>query len=80
MSHLVDVTRTKAHNPSHGPVLTTIDRQSRDDSCMGSMFGMAEFNCGIGGHSVTEKEMDTLDDRYPLTVSAMYMRRMGLHS
>uniref|UniRef100_M1DA89 Putative plant transposon protein domain-containing protein n=1 Tax=Solanum tuberosum TaxID=4113 RepID=M1DA89_SOLTU len=41
--HLVDVTRTKAHDPSQGLVLTAIDRQARDDSWMGRMFGMAEL-------------------------------------
>ncbi|KAH0754743.1 hypothetical protein KY290_025013 [Solanum tuberosum] len=41
--HMVDVTRTKAHDPSQGPVLTAIDRQARDDSWMGRMFGMADL-------------------------------------
>lgn len=40
--HLVDVTRTKVNDPSQGLVLNTIDRQARDDSWMGRMFGMAE--------------------------------------
>ncbi|KAH0650410.1 hypothetical protein KY284_030322 [Solanum tuberosum] len=75
--HLVDVTRTKAHDPSHGPVLTVIDRQARDDSWMGRMFGMAELQLWIGGRPVTENEMETLAKRYPLTDSAMYMCRMG---
>ncbi|KAH0709064.1 hypothetical protein KY284_010491 [Solanum tuberosum] len=47
--HLVDVTRTKVHDPSQGPVLTAIDRQARDNSWMGRMFGMAELQLRIGG-------------------------------
>ncbi|KAH0730451.1 hypothetical protein KY289_001639 [Solanum tuberosum] len=75
--HLVDVTRTKAHDPSHEPVLTAIDRQARDDSRMGRMFGMAELQLWIDGRLVTEDEMETLAERYPLTNSAMYICRMG---
>lgn len=41
--HLVDVTCTIAHDPSHEPMLTTIDSQAPDDSWMGCMFGMAEL-------------------------------------
>ncbi|KAH0765489.1 hypothetical protein KY285_001360 [Solanum tuberosum] len=75
--HLVDVTRTKAHDPSHGPVLTAIHRQARDDSLIGRMFGMAELQLRIGGRPVTEDEMETLAEHYPLTDRAMYMCRMG---
>ncbi|KAH0729564.1 hypothetical protein KY290_000694 [Solanum tuberosum] len=74
---LVDVTRTKAHDPSQGPVLTIIDRQAPEDSWLGRMFGMAELQLQIGGRQVTEDEMATLAERYLLMDSAMYMCRMG---
>uniref|UniRef100_M1DUF4 Uncharacterized protein n=1 Tax=Solanum tuberosum TaxID=4113 RepID=M1DUF4_SOLTU len=74
---LVDVTRTKGHDPSQGPVLTAIYRKSRDNSWMGRMFGMVELQLRIGGRQVTEDEMATLVEPYPLTDSAMYMCRMG---
>ncbi|KAG5605384.1 hypothetical protein H5410_026876 [Solanum commersonii] len=41
--HLVDVTKIKAQDVSHGPVLSTIDRQAPDDSWMGQMYRMAEL-------------------------------------
>ncbi|KAG5631153.1 hypothetical protein H5410_002870 [Solanum commersonii] len=43
--HLVDVTKTKAHNPSQGKVLSTSDRQAEDDSleCM----ALPSFSCGF---------------------------------
>ncbi|KAH0757461.1 hypothetical protein KY290_020954 [Solanum tuberosum] len=44
---------------------------------MGRMFGMAELQLWIGGRPVTEDEMETLAERYPLTDSAMHMCRMG---
>ncbi|KAG5610716.1 hypothetical protein H5410_021997 [Solanum commersonii] len=44
---------------------------------MGRMFGMTELQLRIGGGSVTEDEMATLAERYPLTDSAMYMCRIG---
>ncbi|KAH0679801.1 hypothetical protein KY284_020886 [Solanum tuberosum] len=75
--HLVDVTRTKAHDPSHGSVVTAIDRQTRDDSWMGRMFGMDELQLRIGSRSVTEDEKAKLAESYPLTDSAMYICRMG---
>ncbi|KAH0724938.1 hypothetical protein KY284_000803 [Solanum tuberosum] len=74
---LVDVTRTKAHDPSQGPVLTIINRQARDDSWLGHMFGMAELQLQIGGRQVIEDEMATLVERYLLKDSAMYMFRMS---
>ncbi|KAH0652424.1 hypothetical protein KY289_030102 [Solanum tuberosum] len=69
--------RTKAHDPSQGPVLTAIDRKARDDSWMGRMFGMTELQLWIGGRQVTEDEMATLTERYPFMDSAMYMCWMG---
>ncbi|WMV41274.1 hypothetical protein MTR67_034659 [Solanum verrucosum] len=74
---LVDVTRTKAHDPSQGPVLTAIDRQVCNDSWMENLFGMAELQLRIGGRPVTEDEMATLAEHYPLTDSAMYLCRIG---
>ncbi|KAH0649990.1 hypothetical protein KY284_029902 [Solanum tuberosum] len=71
------ITRTKAHDPSQRPVLTVIDRQARDDSWMGRMFGMTELQLWIGGRQVTEDEILTLTKRYPLMDSAMYMCWMG---
>ncbi|KAG5631152.1 hypothetical protein H5410_002869 [Solanum commersonii] len=43
--HLVDVTKTKAHDPSQGKVCSTTDRQARDDwvECI----GLPSFNCGL---------------------------------
>ncbi|KAH0657508.1 hypothetical protein KY289_026256 [Solanum tuberosum] len=37
---LVDVTRTKALDTSHGPILSTPERKARDNSVMARMFGM----------------------------------------
>ncbi|KAG5610150.1 hypothetical protein H5410_021431 [Solanum commersonii] len=62
---LVDVTRTKAHDPLQGLVLTAIDRKDRDDSWMGRMFGMFELHLQIGGRPVTEDKMafqEPIDD------------------
>ncbi|KAH0636624.1 hypothetical protein KY289_036539 [Solanum tuberosum] len=75
---LVDVIRTKVHDQSHGQVLTVADRQARDNSWMGHMFGMAELQLLISGRPVTEDEMETLAESYPLTNSTMYMCQMGL--
>lgn len=74
--HLVDVTRTKVHDP-YGPVLIVIDSQARDDSWMGHMFGMVELQLQISGRPVTEEEMDTLADLYLLTDNTIYMCWMG---
>lgn len=38
---------------------------------------MDELQLRIGGRPMTDKEMDTLDDRYPLTHSVMYMCQIG---
>lgn len=64
-----DVTRNKAHDPSHVAMLTIFDRQVRDDSWMWCMFGMVELQLWLGGHPVAENEMATLDGCYPLTDS-----------
>uniref|UniRef100_M1DV00 Uncharacterized protein n=1 Tax=Solanum tuberosum TaxID=4113 RepID=M1DV00_SOLTU len=69
--------RTKAHDPSQGPVLTAINRQVCNDSWMGRLFGMAELQLRIGGRLVTEDKMATVAEHYPLTDSAMYLCRMG---
>ncbi|KAG5576664.1 hypothetical protein H5410_056798, partial [Solanum commersonii] len=60
------------------PVLSVIDRQAHDDSWMGRMSGMAELQLRIGGRPVTEDKMETLEERYPLMDSAMYMCQIGL--
>ncbi|KAG5605739.1 hypothetical protein H5410_027231 [Solanum commersonii] len=46
---IVDVTRTKALDTSHGLVLSAQERQARDNSVMDMMFGMAELQLQIGG-------------------------------
>uniref|UniRef100_M1D8E9 Uncharacterized protein n=1 Tax=Solanum tuberosum TaxID=4113 RepID=M1D8E9_SOLTU len=76
-SKLVDVTRTKALDTSHGHVLSSQERQARDDSAMVRMFGMAELQLRIGGHPVTDAEMETMAERYPLTESAAFLCRTG---
>ncbi|KAH0732934.1 hypothetical protein KY290_000675 [Solanum tuberosum] len=69
---LVDVTRTKAHDLSQGKVLTA-NKQAWDDSSMGRMLVMDELQLRIGVRPVTENDMATLAERYPLTDSAIYM-------
>ncbi|KAG5614945.1 hypothetical protein H5410_014769 [Solanum commersonii] len=64
--NIVDVTRTKALNMSHGSVLSSHDRQARDDSVMACRFGMTELQLRIGGHLVTDEDMETLADCYLL--------------
>ncbi|KAG5615642.1 hypothetical protein H5410_015466, partial [Solanum commersonii] len=60
MGKLVDVTRTKALDTFYGPVLSTHERQARDDSVMTRMF---------------DDEMETMAERYPLTESAAFLYR-----
>ncbi|KAH0761708.1 hypothetical protein KY290_017781 [Solanum tuberosum] len=74
---LVDVMRTKALDTSHGPVLSAQERLVRDDSVMDRIFGMAELQLQIGGRPVTDVEMETIVDRYPLTESAAALCRTG---
>ncbi|KAH0679294.1 hypothetical protein KY284_020379 [Solanum tuberosum] len=74
---LVDVTRTKTLDMSHGPVLSAPDRQARDDSIMARIFCMAEMQLRIGGRPVTDDEMETLADRYPLIDSAAFLCKSG---
>ncbi|KAH0729888.1 hypothetical protein KY289_001076 [Solanum tuberosum] len=74
---LVDVTRTKALDTSHGHVLSAQERQARDDSVMARMFGMAELQLRISGRRVTDAEMETMAERYPLTESATFLCRTG---
>jgi hypothetical protein len=74
---LVDVTKTRGQEAAQGQVLSVADRQARDESWMGRMFGMAELQLQIGGRPVTANEMVELADRYPLTDSAMRMCRIG---
>ncbi|KAH0765020.1 hypothetical protein KY285_000891 [Solanum tuberosum] len=74
---LVDVTRTKALDTSHGHILSAQERQARDDSVMARMFGMAELQLRISGRRVTDAEMETMAERYPLTESATFLCRTG---
>ncbi|WMV40894.1 hypothetical protein MTR67_034279 [Solanum verrucosum] len=46
-------------------------------SWMGRMFGMTDLQLRVGGRPVSENEMATLAERYPLTDIAMYLCRMG---
>ncbi|KAH0633351.1 hypothetical protein KY284_036137 [Solanum tuberosum] len=74
---VVDVTRTKALDASHGFVLSTQERQARDDSIMARMFGMAELQLRIGGRPVTDVEMAIMAERYSLTESAAFYCKTG---
>uniref|UniRef100_M1DJ54 Uncharacterized protein n=1 Tax=Solanum tuberosum TaxID=4113 RepID=M1DJ54_SOLTU len=74
---IVDVTRTKALDTSHGPALSALERQARDDSVMARMFGMAKLQLRIGGRPTTDVEMETMAERYPLTDSATFICRTG---
>uniref|UniRef100_M1DYX5 Putative plant transposon protein domain-containing protein n=1 Tax=Solanum tuberosum TaxID=4113 RepID=M1DYX5_SOLTU len=77
MSKLVDVTRTKALDTSHGHVLSAQERQARNDSVIARMFGMAELQLRIGDRPVTDEKMVTMAERYPLTESAAFLCRTG---
>ncbi|KAG5584924.1 hypothetical protein H5410_045358 [Solanum commersonii] len=77
MERIVDVTRTKVLDTSHSPILSTQKWQTRDDSVMARMFVMEELQLRIGGHPVTDNEMETLAERYPLTENAAYLYRVG---
>ncbi|KAH0754512.1 hypothetical protein KY290_024782 [Solanum tuberosum] len=58
-------------------MLTVIDRKAHDDSWMGRMLVMAQLQLRIDGHPLSEDEIVTLAECYPLTDSAMYLCRMG---
>ncbi|KAH0634866.1 hypothetical protein KY284_037652 [Solanum tuberosum] len=77
--NLVDMSHTKAQDMSHGPALSVPERQARDNSWMARMFGMLELHLQIGIRPVTDEEMESLAERYPLTDNAPYMCRMGPH-
>ncbi|KAH0773550.1 hypothetical protein KY290_010687 [Solanum tuberosum] len=74
---LVYVTRTKTLDTSHGPVLSSQERQARDDSVMARMFRMVELQLRINGHPVTDAEMETMAERYPLFESAVFLCKIG---
>uniref|UniRef100_M1DGA8 Uncharacterized protein n=1 Tax=Solanum tuberosum TaxID=4113 RepID=M1DGA8_SOLTU len=74
---LVDVTHTKALDTSHRHVLSAQERQSRDDNVMARMFGMAKLQLQIGGRPITDAEIETMAERYPLTKSAAFLCRTG---
>ncbi|KAG5606879.1 hypothetical protein H5410_028371, partial [Solanum commersonii] len=75
---LVDMTRSKVLDTSHRNVLSFQERQSRDDSVMARMFGMAKLQLQIGRRPVTDTEMETMAMSYPLTKSAAFLCRTGL--
>ncbi|KAG5609803.1 hypothetical protein H5410_021084 [Solanum commersonii] len=77
MGKIVDVTQTKALDTSHGPVLSAQERKPRDDSVMARMFGIAKLQLRIAGRPITDKEMETLADHYPLMDSATFLCRTG---
>ncbi|KAG5599531.1 hypothetical protein H5410_030901 [Solanum commersonii] len=54
-----------------------MERQARDDSSMARMFGMTYLQLHIGGRPVTDDEMETMMERYPLTESAAFLCRIG---
>ncbi|KAH0689616.1 hypothetical protein KY289_016974 [Solanum tuberosum] len=62
---------------SHGTVLSAQERQARDDSVMARIFGMAELQLRIGGRPVTDAEMETMAERYPLSESAAFLCKTG---
>uniref|UniRef100_M1DA88 Uncharacterized protein n=1 Tax=Solanum tuberosum TaxID=4113 RepID=M1DA88_SOLTU len=74
---LFDVTRTKALDSSHEPVLSALERQARDDSVIARMFGMAELQLQIIGRPDTDAEMETMAERYPLSESAVFLCKTG---
>ncbi|KAH0755059.1 hypothetical protein KY290_025329 [Solanum tuberosum] len=74
---LVDVTRTKVLDSSHGLVLSALKRPARDDSVMARIFGMTELQLRIGGRPITDAEMDTMVERYPLSESAAFLCKTG---
>uniref|UniRef100_M1DFL8 Putative plant transposon protein domain-containing protein n=1 Tax=Solanum tuberosum TaxID=4113 RepID=M1DFL8_SOLTU len=77
MGKLVDMTMTKALDTSHGPVLSAQEGQARDDSVMARMFGMAELQLRIGGRPITDAEMETVAEHYPLSESATFLCKTG---
>ncbi|KAG5606520.1 hypothetical protein H5410_028012 [Solanum commersonii] len=74
---LVDVTRTKALDTSHEPVLSAQERQAHDDSVMARMFGKAELQLRIRGRPITDAKMETMAERYPLSESAAFLCKIG---
>ncbi|KAH0773604.1 hypothetical protein KY290_010741 [Solanum tuberosum] len=70
----IDVTRTNALDTSHGPILSA--QEATDDSILACMFGMVEFQLRIGGRLLTNDEMETMAERYPLIESAPYLCRI----
>ncbi|KAH0658257.1 hypothetical protein KY289_027005 [Solanum tuberosum] len=66
MGKLVDVTRTKELDLSYGPVLSTQERQPRDDSIMEKM-----------ERPITDEEMETLADPYSLIENVACLCRSG---
>ncbi|KAH0669773.1 hypothetical protein KY285_023928 [Solanum tuberosum] len=72
---LVDVIRSKVLDTSHRHVLSAQERQSRDDSVMARMFGMAELQQRIGRRPLTDEEMETMAESYPLTKSEAFLCR-----
>uniref|UniRef100_M1DZ68 Uncharacterized protein n=1 Tax=Solanum tuberosum TaxID=4113 RepID=M1DZ68_SOLTU len=57
--YLGDEYVNEAQDMSHGPVLSALKRQVRDDSWMARMFGMAELQLRIRGRHVTDEEIES---------------------
>ncbi|XP_049372496.1 uncharacterized protein LOC125837407 [Solanum verrucosum] len=70
---LIDMTRTKALDTSHGPILSAQERQACDDNVMARMFSMVELQLQIGGYLVIDDEMETMGERYPLIESVAFL-------
>ncbi|KAG5628133.1 hypothetical protein H5410_013351 [Solanum commersonii] len=73
------ITRTKVHDQSQGPVLTTIDRQAHDDSWMGAYV----WNEPIDDGDATADEddgsaKDESDDTGPEMMKLMWVMEMRL--
>ncbi|KAH0717181.1 hypothetical protein KY285_013212 [Solanum tuberosum] len=60
---------------AYHPDLT--ERQARDDNVMARMFDMVELQLRIGGRPVTDAEMETMAERYPLSESATFLCKTG---
>lgn len=70
---MVNVIKVKETITSIAPFLTIVDRQARDDSWQGHIFGMLDLQLRLGGRSAIEEEMLALEVRYPLIKSAILM-------
>ncbi|KAH0758158.1 hypothetical protein KY290_021651 [Solanum tuberosum] len=73
----LDVTKTKGPENMHGPTLTTVERNMRDDLITARMFGL-EILCHKNGcHASTEEQLDEIAFRYPLNEHAEALLGLG---